>query len=197
LARVSLDDDAGNRDFILDYRLSGREIQSGLMVFESEQGDFFLLTVQPPERIAAADIPPREYIFVLDVSGSMHGFPLDTAKRVIKNLAGNLRPTDTFNVVLFSGASRLLSPVSLAANPQNVARALSVIAGERGGGGTELEAALRTAIRLPRSHFVSRTVVVVTDGYIAEEAGALDLIHETSTTRTSSRSASAAPSTGI
>src|SRR5262249_2091354 len=71
-----------------------------------------------------------------------------------------------------------LAPVALGANPQNVARALSVIAGERGGGGTELEAALRTAINLPRSGFVSRTVVVVTDGYIAEEAGAFSLIHE-------------------
>src|SRR5262249_1077682 len=48
----------------------------------------------------------------------------------------------------------------------------------RGGGGTELEAALRTAIQLPRSDFVSRTVVVVTDGYIAQEKGALTLIHE-------------------
>src|SRR5262245_60986241 len=75
LARVSLDNDTGTSDFVLDYRLSGREIQSGLMIFESPQENFFLLTIQPPERIATADIPPREYIFVLDVSGSMHGFP--------------------------------------------------------------------------------------------------------------------------
>jgi Ca-activated chloride channel family protein len=178
VAHVSLDKDAGNRDFILDYRLSGKEIQSGLMVFESEQGNFFLLTVQPPERIATRDIPPREYIFVLDVSGSMHGFPLDTAKRVIENLVGNLKPTDTFNVVLFSGGSRVLSPASVPANSENIARALSVIAHETGGGGTELEAALRTATQLSRTGFVSRTVVVVTDGFIAEEAGALQLISE-------------------
>src|SRR6185436_16036274 len=110
------DKDVGNRDFILDYRLSGRQIQSGLMVFESAQENFFLLTVQPPERIAARDIPPREYIFVLDVSGSMHGFPLDTAKRVLENLVRNLKPTDTFNVVLFSGDSRVLAPASLPAS---------------------------------------------------------------------------------
>ena len=178
LAHVSLDKDAGNRDFILDYRLSGKQIQSGLMIFESERENFFLLTVQPAERIAARDIPPREYIFVLDVSGSMHGFPLDTAKQVLENLVRKLKPTDTFNVVLFSGGSRVLSPVSVAANPQNIARALAVIGGETGGGGTELEAALRTAIQIPRSSFVSRTVVVVTDGYIAEEKGAFTLINE-------------------
>jgi Ca-activated chloride channel family protein len=178
LAHVALDNDAGTRDFILDYRLSGKQIQSGLIVYENQQEKFFLLTVQPPERIATGDIPPREYIFVLDVSGSMHGFPLDTAKQVIENLIGNLRPTDTFNVVLFSGASRVLSPVSLAATSPNVRRALSLISNETGGGGTELEAALRTAIKIPRSSFVSRTVVVVTDGYIAQEVGAFNLIHD-------------------
>ena len=39
-----------------------------------------MLMVQPPERVSAEDIPSREYIFVLDVSGSMFGYPLDTAK---------------------------------------------------------------------------------------------------------------------
>jgi Ca-activated chloride channel family protein len=28
------------------------------------------------------DIPPREYIFVVDVSGSMDGFPLQTSKQL-------------------------------------------------------------------------------------------------------------------
>jgi Ca-activated chloride channel family protein len=178
VARVSLDNDPGSRDFILDYQLSGKEIQSGLLVYEGAQENFFLLTVQPPQRIAAQDIPPREYIFVLDVSGSMYGFPLDTAKQVIRNLIGRLKPSDTFNVVLFSGRSRVLSPRSLAANPQNITRALSVIDSTNGGGGTELEAALRTAIALPRSNFESRSIVVITDGYIAEERGAFTLIHE-------------------
>jgi Ca-activated chloride channel family protein len=178
VAHISLDNDAGSRDFILDYQLAGKEIQSGLLVYSSAQENFFLLTVQPPERIAAQDIPPREYIFVLDVSGSMFGFPLDTAKHVIRNLIGRLKPSDTFNVVLFSGSSRVLSPQSLTASPANITRALSVIDAQNGGGGTELEAALRKAIQLPRNNFESRSIVVVTDGYIAEERGTFTLIHD-------------------
>jgi Ca-activated chloride channel family protein len=178
IAHISLDNDAGSRDFILDYQLAGKEIQSGLLVYSGAQENFFLLTVQPPERIAAQDIPPREYIFVLDVSGSMFGFPLDTAKHVIRNLIGRLKPSDTFNLVLFSGASRVLSPQSLTASPANITRALSLIDAQNGGGGTELEAALRTAIQLPRSNFESRSIVVITDGYIAEERGTFTLIHD-------------------
>jgi Ca-activated chloride channel family protein len=178
VARVSLDNDAGDSDFLLDYKLSGKEIQSGLLVYEGAQENFFLLTVQPPDRIAAQQIPPREYIFVLDVSGSMHGFPLNTAKQVLKNLIVRLKPTDTFNVILFSGGSRVLAPRSIAANLQNVSRAASLIDGLDAGGGTELEAALRKAIELPRSGFESRSIVVVTDGYIAQERGVFTLINE-------------------
>jgi Ca-activated chloride channel family protein len=108
----------------------------------------------------------------------MHGFPLDTAKQVLKTLIGRIKPSDTFNVVLFSGGSRVLAPRSLTATSQNVTRALSLIEGLDAGGGTELEAALRKAIQLPRSDFESRSIVVITDGYIAEERGVFTLIHE-------------------
>lgn len=167
---------AGNRDFILDYKLAGSQIQSGLLLHEGEHENTFLLMMQPPARVATAQIPAREYVFVLDVSGSMHGFPLDTAKNLLTELILALRPTDTFNVVLFSGDSQLMSDRSVAATHANLARAVEMIEAERGGGGTELEAALEQVLDLPRSAHVSRSVVVLTDGYISGERGAFELV---------------------
>ena len=115
-ARISLsnpEEFAGNRDFILDYKLTGTEISSGLMLGTGESENFFLLMVQPPERYTPETIPPREYIFILDVSGSMYGFPLDTSKELIRNLAGSLRETDRFNVILFSDSLIQMSPESV------------------------------------------------------------------------------------
>src|SRR5262245_12643861 len=60
----------GNRDFILRYRLSGDQIASGLLLYQGADENFFLYMAQPPERITAEEIPAREYIFVVDVSGS-------------------------------------------------------------------------------------------------------------------------------
>ncbi|MDY0060774.1 MAG: VIT and VWA domain-containing protein [Myxococcota bacterium] len=168
----------GNRDFVLRYRLAGKEMQSGLLLYEGEHEKFFLLMVQPPERIETAQIPPREYIFIIDVSGSMNGFPLDTAKELIHDLIGGLRPTDTFNVILFSGDSELLAPASLPASPENVARARRLIDAQRGGGGTELSAALRRALSLPRTENVARTAILLTDGYIAAEKEAFALVSQ-------------------
>ena len=178
-ASVRLDADegqGGNRDFILRYRLAGERIASGLLLYQGQDEGFFLVMAQPPERVAAADVPPREYIFVVDVSGSMTGFPLDTAKALLRDLIGRLKPTDTFNVLLFSGTSHLMSPRSLPASAANVAAAVAVIDEQRGGGGTELYAALDGAVQLPRTDGFARSVVLVTDGFISAEADVFGLI---------------------
>ncbi len=167
----------GNRDFVLRYGLAGSQVGSGLLLYRGDDGeDFFLLMVEPPARVEAAQIPPREYIFVVDVSGSMHGFPIETSKRLLADLISHLRPTDSFNVLLFSGGSRVMSERSLPATPENLALAVRVIDREQGGGGTELLPALRRALALPRVERVSRTVVIATDGYVAVEKEAFDLI---------------------
>ena len=180
-ARVSLaanEQFGGNRDFVLKYRLAGNQIEPGLLLYEGREENFFLLMVQPPKRFEVSQIPPREYIFIVDVSGSMHGFPLEISKKLMSGLLGGLRPIDAFNVLLFSGASQLLAEKSLPATPENIRQAQSLIGRQQGGGGTELLPALKRALSLPRSEKASRTLVMVTDGYVTVEPEAFDLIRK-------------------
>ncbi len=46
---------AGNKDYILKYRLTGERIESGLLLYQGENENFFLLMAQPPKRISPAD----------------------------------------------------------------------------------------------------------------------------------------------
>lgn len=177
------DDYAGNRDFILKYRLAGEEIQSGLVLSggqavggSSREENFFMLTIQPPERFETEDIPPREYIFVLDVSGSMFGYPLDTAKELIRDLVTNLNETDTFNLILFANESTILSPGSLPATAQNVKAAVKMIEEQEGGGGTSMLPALEEAIAIPKEDDTARSIVIITDGYISNESEIISCI---------------------
>ena len=172
------DPNQGDRDFILRYRLAGDKIASGLILYQGEDENFFLYMAQPPVRITGADIPVREYIFVVDVSGSMDGFPLNTAKSLLRDLIGQLRPSDLFNVVLFAGDSTVLSEKSLPADGQSVSDAIRLIEQQRGSGGTELLAAIQTAMKLPRQTDVSRSIVLVTDGYVSGEKGVFDYIRD-------------------
>lgn len=171
-------DFAGNRDFVLDYKLTGEMIQTGLLMDSNENENVFMLMIQPPERCKPEEIPPREYIFVLDVSGSMSGFPLDTAKELIRNLVSNLRETDTFNLILFSGTSYQMSKRSVPATEENIDKAIKLIYDQYGAGGTELFEALEDALRIPASADTSRNIVVISDGYIWGESEVFQLIHE-------------------
>lgn len=178
-AVLSLDEtDAlkGNRDFVLHYRLSGEQIASGLLLLQSQDENFFLYMAQPPARIRPSDVPPREYVLVVDVSGSMDGFPLETAKRLVADLIGGLRPKDYFNVVLFAGDSTSLSDAPLQANQDNISRAVDLISQQRGSGGTELNAAMKQAMSLKHQPGVSRSIVLITDGYISAEKEVFDNI---------------------
>jgi Ca-activated chloride channel family protein len=166
----------GNRDFILHYRLSGSQIASGLLLYPGKDENFFLYMAQPPARVKADEIPPREYVFVVDVSGSMEGFPLATAKQLLTDLIGGLRPTDYFNVELFSGDSTTLSQVPLEANQENISRAVDLISQQRGSGGTELLAAMNQAMALKHQPNTSRSIVLITDGYISAEKAVFDNI---------------------
>lgn len=173
---------AGNRDFVLRYRLSGDKIETGMLLTPrgADGEGYFALMMEPPRRPTPQQIPAREYIFLLDVSGSMHGFPLDTAKALMRKLLGQLRPTDQFDVALFSGANYVWSPSgSVPASPANITTAIDLIEKQHGGGGTELMGGLRASYAIPRKNKqMSRTVVVVTDGYVGVEAEAFRFVRE-------------------
>ena len=168
----------GNRDVVLRYQLRGGAIQTGMLRYAGAKENFFLMMVQPPKRVAPASIPPREYVFIVDVSGSMNGFPLDVSKKLMAELLRRLRPSDRFNILFFAGGSYQLGENSLPATPGNVARALRVMGERTGGGGTNLLAALRKAMAMKASRDVSRTFVVVTDGYVPVETEAFGYVRQ-------------------
>ncbi|MEM6770246.1 MAG: VIT and VWA domain-containing protein, partial [Bacteroidota bacterium] len=169
----------GNRDFVLEYQLQGKQIQTGMLLFEGEKENYFLYQAQPPAQTSDDDYPPREFVFVLDVSGSMNGFPLDVAKKLLTKLIQQLRPVDQFNVTLFAGASQTWRQQSQYATQTNLQEALAFLDAAHGGGGTQLLNALQTAYALPRSTVgLSRNLVVITDGYISVEPEAFDLVRQ-------------------
>ncbi|HEU4458243.1 MAG TPA: VIT and VWA domain-containing protein [Methylibium sp.] len=166
-----------DRDFVLDWRLAGDALASGLLLYPGPDGEnFFLALVEPPKAVAPAQINPRDYVFVVDISGSMHGYPLDTAKTLLRRLIGQLRPSDSFNVMLFSGSNRMLSESSVPATQANIEQALRTIDRMGGSGSTEIVPALKRVMALAKPADVSRSVIVVTDGYVTVESEVFALI---------------------
>lgn len=166
-----------NRDFILSYSLRGNEIQTGMLLYEHNGENYFAYMMEPPLKAKLKQIPPREYLFVVDVSGSMNGYPLEVSKKLMRNLLGNLREIDSFNILLFASSSETLSATPLSVTPENIENGINFLSSRRGGGGTRLLNALNTAYSLPRTSDASaRSMVVITDGYISVEKEAFNII---------------------
>ena len=168
----------GNRDFILEYKIAADKVKEGVLLFEGKNENFFLAMIQPPERFQPEEIPAREYIFIVDVSGSMNGFPLDISKNLLTGLIGNLRPVDKFNVALFAGTTALLSEESVPATQGNIQKAIQMMEKQRGGGGTELLPALKKAMQNNHGSDFSRSFIILTDGYVNVEKEAFDYIRQ-------------------
>jgi Ca-activated chloride channel homolog len=180
---IKLADDAvlPIKDFILRYKVAGTGINDAVLAHSDQSGGYFTLILQPPNRPPEKALVPRQLIFVLDTSGSMWGFPLEMAKKTIQRALDNLRKDETFNLITFSGATRVLFPEPVPATPENVAQAKKVLAGAYGSGGTEMMKAIRTALGddagadKPMEADPIRVVCFMTDGYVGNDA---DIIAE-------------------
>lgn len=180
-ADISLDSTeniGGNKDFILNYSLKGIKIETGLILSEGKDENFFLLMIQPPMKVERKDILKREYIFIMDVSGSMNGFPLDISKEMMNELLEYLNEDDLFNIIFFAGASYVFSNKSVPATENNIDDALYMINNQRGGGGTELLPALEKALKMPRDEDYSTSMIIISDGYVSVEEEAFDLVKD-------------------
>ncbi|MBN1115770.1 MAG: TonB family protein [Bacteroidales bacterium] len=179
-AEITLDDSkGGNRDFVLQYRLSGNQVESGVLTYKDANGEnYFLAMMQPPERITADQIPPREYVFIVDVSGSMSGFPLEVSKTIMSKLLNSLKTTDKFNIVCFAGGSSVYAKESVTATKDNISNAIQYMNSLNGGGGTELLNALKNAMNLGTADNYARSFVILTDGYVSVEKQTFDYIRE-------------------
>jgi Ca-activated chloride channel family protein len=167
-----------NRDFVLDYRLSGERTQAGLLAHRDARGGFFSLLVEPPTAPPDASVVPREMVFLLDCSGSMNGLPLEASKAFMRAALHKLRPSDAFRIVRFSDSATEFSSQPLLATPANVERGIAYTDALDGEGGTMMSTGIAQALAPPPMLGYLRIVTFLTDGYIGNEQEILALIQQ-------------------
>jgi Ca-activated chloride channel family protein len=158
-----------NKDFVFRYDVSGQAIQDALITHRSEKGGYFTLILQPPDRVAAEDVRPKELVFVLDTSGSMQGFPIEKAKETMKLALDNLYPSDMFNLITFVGDTEILFPKPVAATRANRNKAQAFLNSRSGSGGTEMMTAIKAALEPSDDQSHIRIVCFMTDGYVGND----------------------------
>ena len=171
-AKVSLKNEKtiANKDFVLRYDVIGKRLEDAVLTdYSDRNGGFFSLILSPPERLGAADITPKEIVFVLDTSGSMSGFPIEKAKEAMKLAIDNLAPQDFFNLITFAGDTAILFDKPVPATRVNLDRAEEFLDSQRGGGGTEMMTAIKAALAPSDASDHIRVVCFMTDGKVGND----------------------------
>ena len=169
-----------DRDFELTWRPVADAAPRALL-FEESTADarHFLLMVMPPAIEAAhAEPAPREQVFIIDTSGSMHGTSLAQAKAALLRALARLRQGDRFNVIAFNSTPTALFPVPAAATARNLRFADGFIRALEASGGTEMRTALEIALDAPAQATHVRQLIFITDGAVGNEEALFSLIEK-------------------
>lgn len=169
-----------DRDFELTWKAQpGALPRSALYREDTDSGTHFLLNIIPPAGdLAGMQRMPREVVYVIDTSGSMHGGSLEQAKRALLLALKQMQSGDRFNVIQFNSSTSLLFDQSRPADEANLVKARRYVERLEATGGTEMASALQAALdgQATKSHI--RQVVFMTDGAVGNEDHLFRLIQQ-------------------
>ncbi len=174
------DDVAMDHDIELTWKPVADSAPRAMLFTEDVDGETHaLLMMLPPDGYSApAQRMPRELIFVIDTSGSMHGTSIEQAKRALGLAFGGLMPGDRFNVIQFNSATSALFAGSVEASTSNVAVARRYVNGLSANGGTEMSPALTQALSAVPLESHLRQIIFITDGSVGNEEQLFQLIED-------------------
>lgn len=115
--------------------------------------------------MAGENLPASNFVFLIDVSGSMYGATrLDLVKSSLKLLTNNLREKDRVAIVVYAGSAGEVLPSTSGANKQKIKEALDNL---NAGGSTAGGAGIQLAYKIAKQNFIkggNNRIILCTDG---------------------------------
>ena len=117
------------------------------------------------KKIDLSKLPNSNFVFLLDVSGSMNNAnKLPLLKAALKLLVRNMRSKDRVAIVVYAGAAGLVLPSTSADNGDKIIGALDALSA---GGSTAGGAGIKLAYKIAQENFIkggNNRIILATDG---------------------------------
>ena len=165
-ATLSFETKGNDNDFQLFYGLSNNDFGMSLLTYrEAGKDGYFLLQISPKDNISESELVNKDIVFVLDTSGSMADEgKMEKARAALLFGIRGLREGDRFNVIGFAGEEHLMENDLISANAQGKKRGEDFIQKLKPTGGTNINDALKAAVRQFTSSDRPKMLVFMTDG---------------------------------
>jgi len=168
-----------DRDFVLSWTLAAERTRSAVLAHRpsDDEPGVIAVTFEPPDLGEHFVARPRELLFVIDSSGSMSGWPYESARAAVLLALDEMGPEDSFNLVRFSGAATSLFRRPQPSTPATRAQAREWLRHFRGGG-TNMDQGIIHSLNLPGDPQAMRLVLMLTDGYVGGEERMFRLVRQ-------------------
>ncbi len=157
-----------DRDLRIRYRLAADDYEVRFMAHRNttDEGSF-MLVVTPKDEVVAADVIGRDIVFVIDISGSMEGEPLEQTKWALIHILDQLNPEDRFEIVSFDDNAYPLLGGLQQATPRWRQDGQAVVGNLHSQGGTNILNAMKKALDILTAEALPerpRAIIFLTDG---------------------------------
>jgi len=165
-ASVSFETSSNDNDFQLFYGLSNNDFGMSLLTYREPGKDgYFLLQISPKDTVTESQLVNKDIVFVLDTSGSMADEgKMEKARNALLFGVRTLRDGDRFNVINFAGEEHLFEDKLIASNADNRRRGEEFVKKLQPNGGTNINDALKAALKQFDSSDRPKMLVFLTDG---------------------------------
>ncbi len=154
-------------DLTIRYRLAATDHALRFTAHRQGSADgAFMLRITPKSGVQAADVIGRDVVFVIDISGSMGGMPLEQTRRGLDHALSQLSARDRFDIVSFDDESYPLHGALREAAPAALTEARAHAAALQSQGGTNIHGALSRALEIlgAGEDGRPRAIIFLTDG---------------------------------
>jgi Ca-activated chloride channel family protein len=154
------------QDFQLFYAVSGDDFGLSLVTYkETGRDGYFLLALSPKDSLSEREFAAKDIVFVIDTSGSMADEgKMEKARAALLFGIKNLRETDRVNVISFAGEEHLMENAPVKADNYGKTRGEQFVKALKPTGGTNINDALRAAVRQFDNSERPKMLVFLTDG---------------------------------
>lgn len=155
-----------DQDFLLFWGTSQDDVGINLLTYqEYDEDGYFILLASPKVDWPDTSVLAKNIVLVLDNSGSMSGVKIEQAKEALKYIVTSLRADDRFAIIHFNDEVYPLHEDLVKADKKETTAVNKKIGKIEAGGGTDIDSALKTALRLLKTSTERPQVVVfLTDG---------------------------------
>ncbi|MBA0731888.1 hypothetical protein Gogos_016010 [Gossypium gossypioides] len=154
-------------DFSFSYSVSSSNMFGGVLLqspplYDHDQRDMFCVYLLPGSQ-KSTEVFKKEVVFVIDITDSMQGRPLEATKNAISSAMSKLGPEDSFNIITFSSETSLFSTSMELASKEAIERATTWLSTKS----TAYEMLSNTSGSLPM-------IFLITDGAVEDERNICD-----------------------